>query len=499
MQTKIQIIPDPKFKPLKRLRRRRDSNYKIRKEFLLMMAAVLRRPFYFRSIKESQSQLTLQLSELRERVRDIKHKILDLKTKKGKTKEIQLLEKEKETLTLSIEGLEVLLGLSPVNITKKGYTQVDIVIDVTKAVLEKKRMSYKEAIKKLKKVDLPSASKNYTHVDAKILSSVYLARAKIYQQCGMTREAIDDLENHMQVWEHKDLDNPKDYDNFIDASMRLVELYKVSRIRAERIDVMQRTLKRLKPDDEFNHYAMLHCLGRIYALSHDYSTRNDAKALEILLDTQKLRDKLKDRTKIIKKVGGMNLKYDIGMVLMELHRYGEAISYFRNCQSEDKYFPDDQTRVYNQVQTLGNMGLCFFQLGNIKHAMKNTNKCIQLIRMNFQFSVTEDGEEQMWHWYQLAAPMCLLLFSLKSKILSTSIGDPLKSTFEPEYDLPKVYDSLSWMPINYIIAPHLLNLISANWKLLSYAYDKKKKKNWRRFKNSTLMVVHFRKAFQVNV
>ena len=135
---KIQIIPDPKFKPLKRLRRRRDSNYKIRKEFLLMMAAVLRRPFYFRSIKESQSQLTLQLSELRERVRDIKHKILDLKTKKGKTKEIQLLEKEKETLTLSIEGLEVLLGLSPVNITKKGYTQVDIVIDVTKAVLEKK-------------------------------------------------------------------------------------------------------------------------------------------------------------------------------------------------------------------------------------------------------------------------------------------------------------------------------------------------------------------------
>ena len=457
------------------------------------MAAVLRRPFYFRGLKESQSQLTLQLSELRERVRDIKHKILDLKTKKGKTEEIQLLKKEKETLMVSIEGLEDLLGLSPVKITKKGYVQVDTVIAIHQA-LDMNRMSYKVAIKKLRKIDLPSASKNYTHEDAIILSGVYTGRAKIFKECGLTREAIDDLENSMEVWEHKYLDNDEDYEHFIDSSMHLVGLYKVSRIRAERIDVMQRTLKRLKPDDEFNHYQMLHCLGRIYALSHDYSTRNDAKALEILLDTQKLRDKLKDRTKVMKTVG-MNLKYDIGMVLMELHRYEEAISYFRNCQSEDRYFPDDQTRVYNQVQTLGNMGLCFFQLGNIKHAMKNMNKCIQLIKMNFRFSVAEDGGERMWHWYQSAAPMCLLLFSLKSKIFSTSIGDPFKATFEPEYDLEKVYNSLYWMSINYIIAPHLLNLISANWKLLSYAYDKKKKKNWRRFKNSTLMVVHIRRAF----
>ena len=113
----------------------------------------------------------------------------------------------------------------------------------------------------------------------------------------------------------------------------------------------------------------------------------------------------------------------------------------------------------------------------------------QLLRLINEFCIEAE--------YCHAISICQLFIVIKSgKIGPSKFKEGIKGEyiFEPNLDYEKLNQGFHYMdvPTDVII---FLNYMNKIWKYLSYGPDKKSKKNWRLFKNSSIITLHAKNAF----
>ena len=354
-------------------------------------------------------------------------------------------------------------------------------------------------------------------IPSKDLRVIHGLSGKKYLDEKLYEKAIEEFELTLKEYDKLKFIPSLEYDFYIQTVVGILECFNRRNMCDNSFHVAKSAIERIRPGDYHNQADLLFDLGQ--ACTH---IKRFPEAIEYIQQFQDSYKNLwKPETKFV--VENMNLHQKLGISYMNVKEYEKAVEQFKEFQKlyEEQVDPEqdkkdikdmskrplklgemfDKTQLnllpisafqkVEYVRSFAFMGTCFSMNNQPDKAMEALDTCLKsywLENVNFKEGIDIDETQ-----YLALIVMSVLSFN-HNKV------DFLKKYFKillrPKPKFECISQGFYKCNANDIFVPMYFTCVNKHWAKLPYNSKKKTKKNWRLFKNTSLVNFIARRAFQ---
>ena len=316
-----------------------------------------------------------------------------------------------------------------------------------------------------------------------IQSDLYLAKGDIKTTLNLYKGILNVFDSDQYSYDNKTLPVEKDEKTtkcYPFHVAKTVSLYQKLNMHEEIVEQLETTVQKYKNEEQFKVYVGWYddFNDFIQDLSESLGKLGHwSRKLELQLESLDVLKRNENNFRNDYEIALSFALWNIGFSLLNLLDFHDSMSNYRKISDD---FIISQCSNTQKSAFLYHKGVCFYHLKDYSEAYRNLKRSLNLKPEEFL--------------YGLHMQMALVSFKQRKH---KYVRENLKMLMEPKPNFMKLNNGQKQLLISLDL-PVFLNIVTSKgiWKKFPYSSKKNVKKEWRIFKNSSLISHHVRKAFK---